>query len=359
MSQRDHSLAAETRLVSAMHYCHRQCAQSFHGRNVIFDAAVGQHVEQRTIINRVTGKQDAAARFPKPDTPRGMAGQMQDLERAIAEIYYVAFVELSNPALDEKTDLRPSKGRRRLQRLDSPFAANALSTREVALSSSHFGTGAWYPFASRIPSDQRIASCSRILAKGTDVARSEYPRSPLNSGFLLTASAIGKNENSTASRGSNRNVGVANIETDVMHGSIMVAVVDDDRPFREVLVFQLVAAGFQVAAYPSAEGFLDSFRSGECDYDCIVADICLPGLSGLQLFGEVKKSVPFASIIFVSSSGDLSVGVQAMREGAFDCVEKPIDQQLLLSSIPRATIYFAGGARKISIDWNYKSAKAL
>jgi FixJ family two-component response regulator len=116
---------------------------------------------------------------------------------------------------------------------------------------------------------------------------------------------------------------------------ISVAVVEDDENFREALVFQLVTAGFQVAACPSAESFLESSRSE--GYDCIVADICLPRMNGLQLLAEIKRSVPFVSIIFVTGRGDISIGVQAMREGAVDCLEKPIDDQTLLNSIKRAT----------------------
>ena len=133
----------------------------------------------------------------------------------------------------------------------------------------------------------------------------------------------------------NQSAGAVVIKDQTIPSPITVAVIDDDQPFREALLFQLGTAGFLVAAYPSAESFLETFPSEECD--CIVADICLPGLNGLQLLAEVKQSVPFASIIFVTGRGDFSTGVQAMREGAFDCLEKPIDEQTLLNAIAHAT----------------------
>ncbi len=140
-----------------------------------------------------------------------------------------------------------------------------------------------------------------------------------------------KDDNSTPLLVRNRNLDVVNIETPM---PVTVAVVEDDERFREALVFQLLTARFQVAAHASAESFLESPHCLE--YDCIIADICLPGMNGLQLLAEVKGSVASVSIIFVTGCGDLSTGVQAMREGAIDCLEKPIDDQTLINSIRSA-----------------------
>jgi two-component system, LuxR family, response regulator FixJ len=142
-----------------------------------------------------------------------------------------------------------------------------------------------------------------------------------------------KDESST-SAGRTQNAQVAEIEISSKIDSIHVAIVDDDQPFREALAFQLETVGFRVTAYGSGESFLESFRSEH--YDCIVADVCLPGINGLQLLAEARQTVPFISIVFVTGSGDISIGVQAMREGAVDCLEKPIDDQSLLNSIRSA-----------------------
>src|SRR6185437_11808694 len=70
-------------------------------------------------------------------------------------------------------------------------------------------------------------------------------------------------------------------------------------------------------------------------FDCIVVDISLPKMNGLQLQEEINRTVPFASIVFITGHSDLSLGVHAMRKGAVDFLEKPIDDETLLSSIAR------------------------
>ena len=144
-----------------------------------------------------------------------------------------------------------------------------------------------------------------------------------------------KNEHLQASHAIDQRPDVAKNETGSTADNIALAVVDDDQHFCEALAFQLGTMGFQVAQFPSAESFLESFRADA--YDCVLADICLPGLNGLQLLAEAKQSVPFVSIIFVTGSGDISIGLQSMREGAADCLEKPVDEQALLNAIKRAT----------------------
>jgi two-component system response regulator FixJ len=140
-----------------------------------------------------------------------------------------------------------------------------------------------------------------------------------------------------------QNVEIAGAEI-IFPSPVNVALIDDDRHFREALAFQLQTARFQVTVHASAESFLESFRPDR--YDCILADICLPGMNGLQLLAEVRRRAPFVSVVFVTGSGDIAIGVQAMREGAVDCLEKPIDEQALLNAIGRATeLYRTGQAQ--------------
>jgi two-component system, LuxR family, response regulator FixJ len=110
-----------------------------------------------------------------------------------------------------------------------------------------------------------------------------------------------------------------------------VAIVDDDERFCNALTFQLETADFKVDSYITAESLLEASRSKQ--FECIVADICLPRLNGLQLLAQIKESTPFASVVVVTGRGDLSLGVQAMREGAVDCLEKPIDEIALLWAV--------------------------
>jgi FixJ family two-component response regulator len=102
---------------------------------------------------------------------------------------------------------------------------------------------------------------------------------------------------------------------------------------RQALVFQLGTAGFQVAAYASAEKFFEASVTKE--FDCVVADICLARMSGLQLQDELNRTASYASIVFITGRGDLSIGVHAMKAGAVDVLEKPLDDEVLLTAIKR------------------------
>jgi FixJ family two-component response regulator len=114
---------------------------------------------------------------------------------------------------------------------------------------------------------------------------------------------------------------------------IRVALIDDDESVRQAVSFQLRTAGFEVAAYPSAEGLLEAADANE--FDCVVADIYLPKMNGLQLQEELNRTIPYASIVFITGHGDLSLGMHAMRNGAVDFLEKPIEDQALLNSVAR------------------------
>lgn len=114
---------------------------------------------------------------------------------------------------------------------------------------------------------------------------------------------------------------------------IRVAVVEDDDRMRQALAFQVETAGISACAFASAEDFLKVANTSA--FDCVVADIYLPKMNGLQLQEELYRTVPGASIVFITGHGDLSLGMHAMRKGAVDFLEKPVDEQSLLSSIAR------------------------
>lgn len=121
--------------------------------------------------------------------------------------------------------------------------------------------------------------------------------------------------------------------TDAPFGRIRVAIIDDDERMRRALCFQLTTAGFEVTAYACAEELLEMVETK--DFDCVVADIYLPRMNGLQLQEELNRTIPYESIVFITGHGDLSLGMHAMREGAVDFLEKPVDDEVLLSSIVR------------------------
>jgi FixJ family two-component response regulator len=180
---------------------------------------------------------------------------------------------------------------------------------------------------------ERILLRTQILVAPLTVA---WPKKWLRSDVRLTMIGLRerkismKDENSIA-LARHESFAVARVDTPT---TPIVAVVEDDERFREALVFQLATAGFHLESYPSAESFLEASDFKNCD--CIIADICLPRMNGLQLLAEIRQSISYASIILVTGYNDISVGVQAMRGGAVDCLEKPIDDQTLLETVGRA-----------------------
>jgi FixJ family two-component response regulator len=127
--------------------------------------------------------------------------------------------------------------------------------------------------------------------------------------------------------------GADDIELQTTPERVRVALIEDDDSVRQALSFELGTAGFEVAAYTSAEELLEASDARE--FDCVVADIYLPRMNGLQLQEELNRTIPYASIVFITGHGDLSLGMQAMRKGAVDFLEKPVDDHALLNSIAR------------------------
>ena len=115
----------------------------------------------------------------------------------------------------------------------------------------------------------------------------------------------------------------------------LVHVVDDDVSWRKSVARLMSAAGYEVAVYESAEAFLTAANDGDRP-GCILLDVRMPGLSGLQLqqrLAELRKALP---IIFLSGHGDIPMSVLAMRAGAEDFLTKPIATETLLSAVERA-----------------------
>ncbi len=114
----------------------------------------------------------------------------------------------------------------------------------------------------------------------------------------------------------------------------IVAVIDDDASLRKSLSRLLAAAGHQVRAFASAREFLDST---ECEtVSCVVSDLRMPGLDGLQLQDALRARIPHLSIIFITGYGAVTDSVRAMKAGAVDFLEKPVKAELLMEAIHRA-----------------------
>jgi FixJ family two-component response regulator len=114
-----------------------------------------------------------------------------------------------------------------------------------------------------------------------------------------------------------------------------VFVVDDDPSVRKGLTRLLNSAGYAVESFSSAQEFLDRVRHGE-SAGCVVLDVRMPGLSGLDLQRELKALAPPISIIFITGHGDIPMSVQAMKEGAMDFLAKPVHDEDLLRAVESA-----------------------
>jgi FixJ family two-component response regulator len=124
-----------------------------------------------------------------------------------------------------------------------------------------------------------------------------------------------------------------------MNGAPMIHVVDDDASFRAAISRVLSVSGYEVAAYESAACFLrniDSARPG-----CILLDVEMPALGGLQLQEELAKLSHVWPIIFMTGHGDIPTSVRAIKAGAEDFLTKPVSRQTLLEAIQRALVRHA------------------
>jgi FixJ family two-component response regulator len=114
----------------------------------------------------------------------------------------------------------------------------------------------------------------------------------------------------------------------------IIAIVDDDEPLREALGSVMKAAGFSPRTFASAEEFL---ACDDCDETaCVILDVRLPGMSGIELQKELSKKNSQLPIVFVTAHGDSSLRDSLIRAGAAAFFYKPVRSDALLKEIRRA-----------------------
>ena len=111
----------------------------------------------------------------------------------------------------------------------------------------------------------------------------------------------------------------------------MVFVVDDYAPGRKSISRLLRAAGFAVAAFASAQEFLAQYDPAA--YGCLVLDLAMPDVGGLELQSILADKGSFLPIIFLTAHGDVPTSVQAMKHGAVDFLTKPVNDEDLLAAV--------------------------
>jgi FixJ family two-component response regulator len=129
-----------------------------------------------------------------------------------------------------------------------------------------------------------------------------------------------------------------------MSGTPVIHVVDDDPSFRTAISRLLKVSGYEVADYESAACFLRAMENARPG--CIVLDVKMPTLGGLQLQEQLAKLSHTWPIIFITGQGDIPTTVRAIKGGAEDFLSKPVPRQTLLEAIERALVRHAATKQK-------------
>jgi FixJ family two-component response regulator len=116
--------------------------------------------------------------------------------------------------------------------------------------------------------------------------------------------------------------------------SKLIAIIDDDESMQDSLCHLVESTGLEARCFGSAEEFLE--YDLHCEVGCLIAEIQMAGMSGLELQARLKEERCNIPIVFITSNGSARLRIQAMREGAVEFLRKPLDHQLLLETVQAA-----------------------
>ena len=122
-----------------------------------------------------------------------------------------------------------------------------------------------------------------------------------------------------------------------------IAIVDDDRSVQCALQDLIESEGLSTLCFGSAEQFLDS--GVQHTAGCLIADVRMPGMSGIELQAKLKADRCRLPIIFITAHGDAKMRIQAMRDGAVEFLTKPFDNAVLLETVHAAVDDYAKALR--------------
>jgi FixJ family two-component response regulator len=117
-----------------------------------------------------------------------------------------------------------------------------------------------------------------------------------------------------------------------MSDRLHVALIDDDAAVLDALRYYLARQSIRTSTFQAAKEFLEAFDHHE-QFDCVVSDVRMPGMSGLGLMKHLNERGYAGPVILITGHGDVDMAVGAMKNGAFDFIEKPFDEARLLASI--------------------------
>jgi len=133
----------------------------------------------------------------------------------------------------------------------------------------------------------------------------------------------------------------------MMTGAPVIHIVDDDESFRTAIGRLLWASGYQVALYDSARRLLE--QPPGTTPGCILLDVSMPGLSGLELQARLVAAGNPLPIVFLTGHGDIPTSVRAIKAGAEDFLSKPVSKKSLIEAIQRALVRY-----EETHDWNLR-----
>jgi len=124
----------------------------------------------------------------------------------------------------------------------------------------------------------------------------------------------------------------------------VIHVIDDDEALRDSLTFLLRTAQIETRPHATAAAFFDELPRGELS--CVITDVRMPGLSGIDLLKRLKELKIDVPVIVITGHADVRLAVEAMKFGAFDFLEKPFDDKVLLASVQSALQQWSDGTRR-------------
>src|SRR5579885_132801 len=120
-----------------------------------------------------------------------------------------------------------------------------------------------------------------------------------------------------------------------MSSPLNIAIIDDDAAVLDSLRLYFNGQGHATACFATAQEFVGALDRGD-RFDCVVSDVRMPGLSGIELVRRLRTGGHATPIILITGHGDVDMAVAAIKVGAFDFIEKPFDESRLLASIHNA-----------------------
>lgn len=124
------------------------------------------------------------------------------------------------------------------------------------------------------------------------------------------------------------------MNTEAEQETPIVYIVDDDDAVRYALTGLFDSVGLKNQSYTSGDEFIETFTGGQAG--CLVVDIRMPGMSGLEVQRSLKDKGIIIPVIVITGHGDIETGIQAMKNGAFDFIQKPVSDEALLDIVQAA-----------------------